>query len=273
MHPDHPDVPNPSGPQDPASDHPASRHTPSVGDGVGERTGAKAGDVQPVAAIVRGVPLGDYQTNCFVVWDPSPSGADGQSPMPAWIVDAGFDPDPLLELVKSAGGDRGLDVQAIVLTHAHLDHIAGVHAVRKALGGKVEVWIHEDEADFPGDPEKNLSAYWPGPPIVAPSPSRLLHDGEVLSLGRTRWEVRHVPGHAPGNIGLYNAQAGALIAGDALFAGSIGRTDFPTSDHDTLIRSIREKLFTLPDETTVLPGHGPATTIGHEKRTNPFVRF
>jgi len=239
---------------------------------------------------VRGVALGEYQTNCFVVWDPSPaggnsgagsgtgtgvaedSGVGGGGGVPVWIVDAGFEPGPLIELARSCGGDHGLDVQAIVLTHSHLDHIAGVREVRSAFGGKVPVWIHRAEEKFPGDPMLNLSAGWPGAPITAPDPERLLDDGERIRLGRTVWEVRHVPGHAPGNIALYNAQAKVVIAGDALFAGSIGRTDLPGGDHDLLLRSIREKLYTLPDETTVLPGHGPATTIGNEKRTNPFVR-
>lgn len=249
-------------------------------DGTGGGGGGGGGGMSPATPGVRGVPLGEYQTNCFVVWDPSEGSAtaggdgsgDGHGRMPAWIVDAGFDPGPLIELAERCGGDRGLDVQAIVLTHAHLDHIAGVREVRSAFGGKVPVWIHRAEEKFPGDPKLNLSAGWPGAPISAPDPERLLDDNERLQLGNTIWEVRHVPGHAPGNVALYNAEAKVVIAGDALFAGSIGRTDLPGGDHDLLLLSIRDRLYSLPDETTVLPGHGPATTIGQEKRTNPFVR-
>ena len=236
-----------------------------------------SGGRSPATPGVRGVPLGEYQTNCFVVWDPSegsaPAGAGdgGTGKMPAWIVDAGFAPGPLIDLAERCGGDRGLDVQAIVLTHAHLDHIAGVREVRSAFGGKVPVWIHRAEEKFPGDPKLNLSAGWPGAPISAPDPERLLDDNERLQLGNTIWESGTFRARA-GNIALYNAEAKVVIAGDALFAGSIGRTDLPGGDHDLLLRSIRDRLYSLPDETTVLPGHGPATTIGQEKRTNPFVR-
>jgi glyoxylase-like metal-dependent hydrolase (beta-lactamase superfamily II) len=109
-------------------------------------------------------------------------------------------------------------------------------------------------------------------PVSAPGPDRLLRDGDVLRLGELDWRVLHTPGHSPGSITLHQPHLGVAIVGDALFAGSIGRTDFPGSDFDTLARSIRERLYTLPGSTRVLPGHGEPTTIARERAGNPFVR-
>jgi glyoxylase-like metal-dependent hydrolase (beta-lactamase superfamily II) len=117
----------------------------------------------------------------------------------------------------------------------------------------------------------NLSAGY-GVEVTAPTPDRLLRHGETLILCGRPWQVRHTPGHSPGGITLYHEPGGTAIVGDTLFAGSIGRHDFPGSDFATLAKSIREQLYTLPNETTVLPGHGPTTTIGREKLSNPFVR-
>lgn len=206
--------------------------------------------------------LGPYETNCYVV-----STAAGD----AWIVDASFDPDPIIEHVRA----EGLRVRAIVLTHAHIDHIAGVADVVRALRAPdappLPVWIHEAERDWLHDPMLNLSAF-SGMEVTAPGPDRLLKHGETLELGGTQWQVRHTPGHSPGGITLYCAALRTALVGDALFAGSVGRTDFPGCSMEQLSRSIRTQLYTLPDDTRVLPGHGPETTIGREKRGNPFVR-
>lgn len=201
--------------------------------------------------------LGDFQTNCFVV--SRPSGA-------AWLVDVGQNPGEMLEHVE----ERGLIVEKIILTHAHADHIAGLgEAMRKFPG--VPVYIHADEKEFPGDAALNLSLYI-SQPTVAPDPTDTLAHGDTLGLDGLSFEIRHTPGHSPGGATLYQPENKVAIVGDTLFAGSIGRFDFPTSDGPLLIRSIHEQLLTLPDDTRVLPGHGPETTIGQERAGNPYLR-
>ena len=201
--------------------------------------------------------LGQWMTNCYVV--ATDAGA-------AWIIDAGFEPGGMLDHVR----DRGLRVEQVVLTHAHVDHIAGLAEVMRQVGD-VPILIHEAEKDFLIDTSLNLSMYL-AEPIVAPEATRLLRHGETLQLGPHAFDVRHTPGHSPGGICLYQPEHAVAIVGDTLFNGSIGRHDFPTSDFSALERSIRQQLYSLPDATTVLPGHGGPTTIGREKRGNPFVR-
>lgn len=204
--------------------------------------------------------LGDFQTNCFVV--SRPSGA-------AWLIDVGQTPGEMLAHVE----DAGLKVEKIILTHAHADHIAGLgEAVEKFFGGPaVPVYIHVDEKTFCGDPVLNLSQFI-SQPIVAPTPTDTLAHGDTLELDGLTFEIRHTPGHSPGGITLYQPDNAVALVGDTLFAGSIGRFDFPTSDGQTLLRSIHEQLMTLPDDTRVLPGHGPETTIGQERVGNPYLR-
>ena len=202
--------------------------------------------------------LGPYATNCYVV---SVTGSDR-----CWIIDAGYDPDPMIQAVR----DQRLQPEAIILTHAHCDHVAGLALVLDAFPG-TPVSLHRAEQEFPASPELNLSIF-SGEPISAPPPDTLLEGGETLDLAGTRWAVLHTPGHSPGWITLHNADAGIAIVGDTLFADSIGRYDFPTSDFAALERSIREKLYTLPDDTKVYPGHGETTSSGREKKSNPFIR-
>ena len=212
---------------------------------------------EPVPRIERHV-LGPWETNCYVVSIPSSE--------ECWIVDVGFEPEELIDAVRA----RRLRPSRILLTHSHLDHIAGVRQVRDALG-KIPIAIHEVEREHLLDPVLNLSAFVEMP-VTAPPADEILRHGQTLSLAGTAWRVLHTPGHSPGGITLHHAASKQALVGDTLFAGSIGRYDFPGSDGPTLLRSIREQLFTLPDETRVLPGHGEETTVGRERRTNPFLR-
>ncbi len=216
------------------------------------------GPLQPGSIELVRFDPGPFQTNCYVIRSQSDPGC--------WIVDAGFEPEDMIRWIRQAD----LEPKALILTHAHIDHIAGIPAVRKAFPG-LPIWMHAAEADWLPDPERNLSAAF-GEPVSYPAPDRTLAPGDAVQTGAARWQVIHVPGHSPGSIALYCPELGVAIAGDALFAGSIGRTDLPGGDHDLLLRMIKERLYPLPDQTRILPGHGPETTIGREKRSNPFVR-
>lgn len=198
--------------------------------------------------------LGPFATNCYIIKCPE----TGESA----VVDPGV-PDPW---IKKTLAERGLKPSVILLTHAHVDHIGGLEWVKSFTGAPI--WMHADDRKMLADPRLNGSAMF-GEPISAPPPDRLLKDGETFTLGKLSFQVLHTPGHTPGGICFYTP--GHLIAGDTLFAGSIGRTDLPGGNHETLIRSIRSRLLPLPDDTTVYPGHGPATTIGDEREYNPFL--
>ena len=178
------------------------------------------------------------------------------------IIDPG---DEVAELIASARR-HGLRIVSILLTHAHLDHVTGVGAAREAFGAPV--YLHRDD-QFLYDAAPQQGAMF-GLRVEQPPPvDHHYIGGAPLTFGDFTVDVHHTPGHCPGGVCL--EIAGLLFVGDTLFAGSIGRTDLPGGDYDTLIRSIREVLFRFPDETPVYSGHGPMTTIGHEKRTNPFL--
>lgn len=218
---------------------------------------------QEATCVVEGLELGPYATNSYIV---SAKGATAGDP--CWVIDPSFGPGALIQRVR----ETGLKPAAIVLTHAHVDHIAGIDEVLRAFPNPpIPVFIHEAEREWLSDPMKNLSALG-GMPITARGPTGLLTEGEYLELAGMRWLVIHTPGHSPGGITLYHAPSKTAIVGDTLFAGSIGRSDFPGSDPRTLERSIRLKLYSLPEGTVIYPGHGQESTIGEEKRTNPFVR-
>ncbi len=201
--------------------------------------------------------LGPFATNCYFVTDN----------VTAFVVDASFEPTAM---VQHALREQSY-VSDIVLTHAHCDHIAGLDVLRRAWP-KANVTIHALEVAWLSDPMLNLSAAYGEPVSVAPAHTTV-NGGEELRLAGRKWKVLNLPGHSPGSIGLYSAADGVVLAGDALFNGSIGRTDFPNANFETLAQSIRTQLYTLPEDTIVLPGHGPATTIGRELRGNPFVRL
>jgi glyoxylase-like metal-dependent hydrolase (beta-lactamase superfamily II) len=196
--------------------------------------------------------LGMFQTNSLLLVD--------EATKQAVVIDPGQDPDALLAAIE------GLDVIGIWLTHGHLDHIAGVEEVKAATGAPI--MIHELEKDWLTDPMLNGSGRYPDhfDPIIAPPADRLLKEGDVLTLGEQRFEVRFTPGHTPGHVVFVTD--GVVIAGDTLFYDGIGRTDMPGGSTEDLIKSIREQLYTLPEDTVVYPGHGPATTIKREREHN-----
>jgi hydroxyacylglutathione hydrolase len=203
------------------------------------------------------ITLGPFATNCYVAW---PDGS-----RTCWIIDASFQPDELIDTVRAAS----LEPAALVLTHAHVDHIAGVQTVRQAWP-TIPVMIHEAERHWLADADLNLSGLY-GLPVTAGPPDRLLRDGQTLELDGLAFQVLHTPGHSPGGIALYQPQIKVLFAGDTLFFDSIGRSDFPNADGPTLLNSIHTRLLTLPDDVRIYPGHGPDTTIGRERRENPFL--
>ncbi len=201
--------------------------------------------------------LGDYQTNCFVVTMPGSA--------EAWIVDCGFEPDQMLDWID----ENGIKPTAMLLTHAHSDHIAGVDRAIARLGA-MPIYVHEAEKGFCSDPMLNLSGVM-GMPVSVTEPDRHLHDGDTLALGGETWRVVHTPGHSPGGVLFIHDASKQAIVGDTLFAGSIGRIDFPSSDPEAFRRTILKVMMDLPDDMAIHPGHGPATTIGEERTNNPFV--
>lgn len=206
--------------------------------------------------------LGDFMTNCFVVTPEEAPKADAT----CWIVDCGFEPEEMLDWVES----QQLRPEAILLTHAHADHMAGVDA---ALGrfGDLPVYLHEAEQRFCSDPMLNLSGLM-GMQVTCREPDHWLKGGEELVLGEHAFRVVHAPGHSPGCVLFIHDDSNQALVGDTLFAGSIGRIDFPTSDPEKMRHTLDKVMMALPDELAIHPGHGPATTIGDERRSNPFIR-
>ncbi|MEO2089278.1 MAG: MBL fold metallo-hydrolase [Gemmataceae bacterium] len=208
---------------------------------------------------VRVVESAPFAENSYVVW------ADGRSE--AFVIDPGFDPDAIVEVLT----EEKLTLAAIVCTHGHVDHIAG-NADLKAAYPDAPIVIGRGDAVMLTDPRANLSGNW-GFHIVSPPADRLVGDGERLTVAGIELEVRTIPGHSPGHVVfvIHGATPPLVLGGDVLFAGSVGRTDFPGGSFLQLKAGIEAKLWPLPDDTKVFPGHGPVTTVGEEKRTNPFV--
>lgn len=213
---------------------------------------------QTATPTIQAYALGPFATNCYVVSVPG-------SPA-CWIIDASFNPQPMIDAIRAAD----LEPEAIILTHAHVDHIAGLDQLRSAFPG-VDVHLHPEEHPWLTDPVQNLSAGMGEMITTRPAEHALAHN-QTLELSGTNWQVRHTPGHSPGSVSFIHEPSNQAIVGDTLFAGSIGRFDFPTSNEQDLYRSIKEQLYTLNPDTRVYPGHGPATTIANEMRNNPYVR-
>ncbi|MBM7552295.1 MBL fold metallo-hydrolase [Thalassobacillus pellis] len=200
------------------------------------------------------MPLGPLGTNGYII-------SDGDSCL---IIDPGGDSGRLVEYLES---ERKKPV-AILLTHAHFDHIGGVDDIRDHYN--IPVYIHPEEEDWLEKPEFNGSAFFQMGRVTARAAEHHIITG-TMKVGPFNFEVRHTPGHSPGSVSFVFQEEGFVIAGDALFNRGIGRTDLPGGDMEELMTSIRQQLFTLPDKTAVYPGHGPATVIDEERRKNPFL--
>ncbi len=203
--------------------------------------------------ILKKVVVGPFASNCYIVG--SESGKEGM------IIDPGADAEKILASVK----DLGLDIKTILITHGHIDHVSALKEVKEATGA--ETAIHADDAQSLRDGRPAIAMFGVVYPVSPPD--RLLEDGDSVDVGELHFTVLHTPGHSPGGICL--AGEGVVFSGDTLFNYGIGRYDFPGSSGTQLMDSIRTKLMTLPDDTAVYPGHGPDTTIGTERRGNPFL--
>lgn len=201
------------------------------------------------------LPLGQMGTNCYVLAD--------EVTKKAAIIDAPEQPEQILSFLA----EKGYTLTDIILTHGHFDHILALPELLQKTDAVLSV--HKNGRDFLKDSSRNLADY-AGVSWTPVEPDVLLHEGDVLSLAGEQFRVIHTPGHTSDSICLYGG--GMLLSGDTLFQLSVGRTDFPTGDLKEEIASIKEKLMVLPDDTKVYPGHGPATTIGEERRGNPYLR-
>ncbi len=205
---------------------------------------------------IEAIVVGPLQVNCYLLIC--------EKTGKAAVIDPGADAPLIMQAVAAAG----CDVVLIINTHGHFDHIGANKRIKEATGA--ELVIHAADLPMLGQAAMHASVY--GLSVEnSPPPDRLITAGEPLRVGNLDLDILHVPGHSPGSVCLHVGQH--LIVGDVLFAESIGRTDLPGGDHPLLLRGIREKLFILPDETIVHPGHGPDTSIGHEKTSNPFVHL
>ena len=200
------------------------------------------------------IPNGVFAENCYLVIDEA-AGACA-------IVDPGEEAGRILDVLAQTRAHA----VAIWLTHAHIDHVIGVPEVRAATGAPV--FLHPDDLPLYGAAPEQAAWFGLRAPAL-PAPDRAFAHGDTVRVGNLAFTVRHTPGHSPGSVSLVGE--GVVFGGDVLFAGSIGRTDLPGGDFDTLIASIERELVALPDRTVVHSGHGPDTTVGHERRTNPFL--
>ncbi len=205
--------------------------------------------------VIKTVQVGITQTNCYIVGcEETGEGV---------VIDPGGHPERVLKALR----ESGLHVRYILNTHCHFDHIGANADIVAATGAALA--LHP--AELPLLQARGGAALFGVFVKESPPPDLELEPGQVLEVGRLRFQALHTPGHSPGGMTFYLEDEGVAFDGDVLFAGGVGRTDLPGGDWETLMRSIREVLFALPDETVLYPGHGPATTIGHEKRHNPWI--
>jgi glyoxylase-like metal-dependent hydrolase (beta-lactamase superfamily II) len=202
------------------------------------------------------VPVTPFQQNCTLIWDDETK------------VGAVVDPGGDLERIRAAIAEIGMTVEKIILTHGHIDHAGGAAELRDGLGVPVE-GPHEADAFLLDGLEVQGRSY--GIEAQAIVPDRWLQEGDTVEVAGHKFSVLHCPGHSPGSVVLYNSAQRFALVGDVLFRGSIGRTDFPYGDHDALIHAIKTKLLPLGDDVAFICGHGPTSSIGAERASNPFI--
>ncbi len=203
------------------------------------------------------IPVTPYQQNCTLLWC--------EATNKAAVVDPGGD----LDRIEQAVAQQGVELEKILVTHAHLDHVGGVAALAEKYALPIEGPQKEDKFWIDMLPQQAQMMNFP--PAGVFEPSRWLENGDEIRVGNEILEVYHCPGHTPGHVILFHRASQTAVVGDVLFQGSIGRTDFPRGDYDTLVHSIQNRLWPLGDEVQFIPGHGPMSTFGHERKTNPFV--
>lgn len=201
--------------------------------------------------------LGPFMTNTYILYN--------EETMEGLVVDPSFSPEHYIKAIE----EKKIHLTSIFLTHAHVDHMAGMNELRKAFP-EARMYMDKRDQPFLRDPEKNLSYMFPTPTLVDDA-DVWVKDGDEIETSGYTFQVIDTSGHTPGGISFYLKKEGIVFTGDSLFQGSIGRTDFPGGSMKELTGSIRKNLFALPDSTVVLSGHGEQTTIGQEKRTNPFL--
>jgi len=203
------------------------------------------------------IPVTPFEQNCSLIWC--------SETMKGALVDAGGDIEKLL----ASAAKLGITIEKLLLTHGHIDHAGGAGELATTLGVPIEG--PQQEERFWLDQLPAQSRMFGFPPVQDVKPTRWLNDGDTVTVGNESLQVLFTPGHTPGHVVFFHGPSKLAIVGDVLFAGSIGRTDFPRGDHKTLIASIHNKLWPLGDDVSFIPGHGPMSTFGEERRNNPFV--
>ena len=204
------------------------------------------------------IPVTPFMQNCTLLWC--------EHTNQAAVVDPGGD----VELILDAVQQQGITLTKILLTHAHIDHVGATAQLAEQLNIPIEGPHKADEFWLSGLPDQ--SRMFGFPPVKSFTPTRWLADNDTVTIGNQTLTVLHCPGHTPGHVVFYHEPSGLAQVGDVLFKGSIGRTDFPQGDHHALLTSIHDKLMPLGDNVAFIPGHGPMSTLGEEKRSNPFLR-
>lgn len=203
------------------------------------------------------LPVGNLEANCYIL--------SCKNTKEGVVIDPGDEGERILSVIE----DLGVKIKYIINTHGHYDHIGSNREVKDALG--CELLVHEADYEMIIDPNLNLSCHM-GNTEEGPAADISLKDNDLIKFGDVELKVIHTPGHTLGGICLYNEKDKTCITGDTLFYGSIGRTDFPGGDYETIIKSIKEKLLVLPDDVATYPGHGPKSSIGLEKEINPYTK-